>query len=123
MVVLASVLLAAAIAQSAPPSRPAQPARAQRNLASLVQDDDYPREALARGEQGIVYFTLSVLANGRVGACRVTLSSGSPSIDARTCEIMVRHARFRPARDAQGNAVPDTVETRLGWWLAPGTRF
>jgi periplasmic protein TonB len=114
MLLLSGIALTVAVAQAGMPVTRPQP---RRLLSHLVQNDDYPREAFARGEQGTVFFALLVLPNGRVGNCRVTRSSGSSSLDARTCEIMVRHARFVPARDAQGNPVSGTHESSLGWFL------
>jgi len=96
---------------------PAVRARALANLASYLRNSDYPAEALRRREQGEVRFLLEVSSAGRVTACRVLATSGSPSIDQATCRIMIERARFRPARDAAGEAVPDVIESRMGWMI------
>lgn len=96
---------------------PAVRATARQNLAGYVRDNDYPRQALSRRAMGIVYFELAISAEGRVSNCRVTRSSGEPSLDEQTCRIMLQRARFRPARDAAGQPVADVVTSRLGWFF------
>jgi periplasmic protein TonB len=96
---------------------PAVRAQPLANLASYIGDNDYPRQAMQRNEQGEVGFALDVSPQGRVLHCRVIHSSGSAAIDAATCRIMVSRARFRPARNADGSAVPDTVTNSIGWYL------
>lgn len=100
---------------AAPLAERAQP---RMNLARYVRGGDYPPGALRRHEQGIVGFDLDVSAEGRVTDCHVTVSSGSEDLDSATCRIMRRRARFDPARDAQGNRVPDRHSSRLEWRLS-----
>jgi TonB family protein len=92
-------------------------AGARANLASYVQDGDYPVLAMRRGEQGVVGFELDVAPNGRVANCRVTQSSGSRLLDYATCRVMISRARFTPARNADGSAAPDTVTSAIRWSL------
>jgi hypothetical protein len=46
-------------------------------------------------------------------------STAGPLLNLQTCRIMLVRARFTPARDAQGNPVPDTVSAAVTWIL-PG---
>lgn len=105
----------------APPQPPApktvEPARAKANLASYVTDSDYPAAAIRAEEQGTTRFRLAVGADGRVAGCTVTASSGSSALDAKTCSIMQKRARFTPARDTAGNPVGDTVSNAIRWIL------
>jgi protein TonB len=116
------------ITPTAPPAPPAPPpppapkmeaARAKANLASYVSDSDYPASAIRAEEQGLTVFKLDVGANGRVTNCTVTSSSGSSALDSATCRIMRSRARFTPAKDTSGNAVPDTTVGRIRWVLPP----
>lgn len=91
------------------------------NLASLFSTDDYPREAIRNGEEGIVAVTLTVGPDGKVADCAVDQSSGSPSLDVQTCRILWSRAQFTPARDAQGKPVQDTYTQRIRWELPEGT--
>jgi len=80
---------------------------------------DYPAAALRTEQQGQVDVVLDVSREGRVTGCLVTSSSGSSSLDSTTCALFVRRARFEPARDQSGNAIPDRVRTGVIWSLPP----
>ena len=86
-------------------------------LVSLFRYEDYPAEALAKGEQGTVHFRLSIGTDGRVSQCAITQSSGHLSLDQTTCRIMSERARFRPARNAHGKPTVGTAESRVTWRL------
>ncbi|HEX9955368.1 MAG TPA: TonB family protein [Allosphingosinicella sp.] len=85
----------------------------------LVTIEEYPAAALRAGEQGQVRVTLDIAPTGRVTGCRITASSGSARLDSATCRLLYSRARFTPARDAAGNAVPDRFQTGLTWSLSP----
>lgn len=93
------------------------PTKAVSNLASYVRNDDYPDEAIRKGEQGFVGFLLDVSPEGAVIRCTVVQTSGSAVLDATTCQIMSERARFSPARDARGRAVVDSVRGGIRWVL------
>jgi protein TonB len=101
-----------------PATRAAQPPKG--DVRGVFSTDDYPADALARGEQGTVLAQLTVDADGRVSGCAIVRSSGSRSLDDATCSIVERRARFDPARDAEGRAVASTYVTPpVVWRLAP----
>jgi protein TonB len=116
---IAAFLLGLAIAADQPPlAAGALPAvRARADLAALISDRDYPREALYRREQGRVAFELAVAAQGQVADCRILASSGSATLDEATCRIMRERARFAPARDAAGRPTADIVRDAIRWVL------
>ncbi len=89
-------------------------------LASYMTADDYPIEAMRNGEQGIVAFRLQVGADGTVSACSITQSSGSATLDSTSCRIMTERARFTPARNAQGDPVAGTFDSRIRWTMSGG---
>jgi protein TonB len=118
VIVLAGALFAGQAAACDDPEA-VTPARAKANLASLFSDQDYPAAALRAGEQGAVGFALDVGPDGRVTACTITASSGSADLDSTTCRLIWSRARFTPALDAGGAAVPDKVRGRINWVLPP----
>ena len=106
----------------APPPPPPPPHRmtprpARANLAALFTADDYPAEALEKGEEGAVGFRLEVAPNGRVTSCTITQSSGSASLNSTTCRLMQTRARFTPARDSMGRPTADALNSRIVWRL------
>lgn len=108
--------------QMAPPAPPVQttPSLSPPNPASVMRlfsGDDYPMEAQRREEQGTVSYRATVGINGRVTRCDVAESSGSASLDAATCNIIQRRARFRAARDQHGKPTEDQFNGRIRWVL------
>ena len=85
--------------------------------AAWLADIEYPTAALRAEEQGTVRVRLSVDTGGRVSDCAVILSSGSNSLDAETCRVFSRRARYRPATDAGGRPVTGTNEQSISWRL------
>ena len=80
----------------------------------------YPPESLRLKPVGAVAFRLTVGRDGVPTACDVSEPSGAPDVDAKTCEWLVKRARFRPARNSAGDPVSGHYETRFGWTLKPG---
>ena len=100
-------------------AEPAVRAVSKGPLPQLFTADDYPAAALRNGEEGTAAFAIAIDPTGRVGACSITQSSGSASLDATTCSIIQRRARFTPARDPNGAAVEDRSQGRVRWVLPP----
>ena len=103
-----------------PLSRPAAAKAAQppRLLTTgLIQPNDYPVASMRAEEEGPVVITVTVTASGAPSACRVVASSGFAGLDAATCPLVMQRARFEPARDAAGRAVPGEYTTRIAWLL------
>jgi len=90
--------------------------RAQLIRGSL-RNEDYPRSALRDGAQGSVSVRFVVGPSGRVENCRVTRSSGHPGLDETTCRLILRRFRYRPALDAAGEPVAETVRKAYDWLL------
>lgn len=82
--------------------------------------EDYPDAAVRRGEQGYVVVRYTITAGGRVGACAVARSSGSPRLDAVLCPLLQRRARFSPARDEHCTPRATTGTSAMQFWLPDG---
>ena len=78
---------------------------------------DYPQAALARGGEGAVNVKLGVDAKGATVTCAVTGVSGDAALDAATCDILMKRASFRPARDVKNRPVPSQVTVTINWKL------
>ncbi|WP_186728709.1 energy transducer TonB [Sphingomonas panacisoli] len=86
------------------------------DLGSWFPMNIYPPEAKRKGEQGRVVAELAVDKFGNATACKIVQSSGSMSLDARTCELALANARFVPALDTSGKPVAST-------FTLPGVRW
>jgi protein TonB len=95
-----------------PPSqaRPARPDGQERWQRRIIEN--YPSRALRREIEGTVGVSVTVGADGRVSACRVTRSA-DPILDEAACADMTRYARFEPALDAAGNPTTGSWSTNI----------
>jgi TonB family protein len=98
------------------PSERRIPTRPRLLSKSGAASGDYPVTAIRRGEQGVVDMILQIDQGGRVTDCRIANSSGYDELDAASCKS-ARHARYAPARDAQGNPVAAHLSTQSVWSL------
>jgi protein TonB len=113
-------LFAAALLIAQPAIAADQPSRAQRDRQiSEIVFQNYPPRALAAGEEGPVFFTVTLDKDAHPTRCQVTHGSGHPSLDAETCALIVQHAVFSSARDSNGRLVRQTTEGVVNWTL-PG---
>jgi protein TonB len=87
---------------------------------AIFHADDYPMEARRSLWSGTVIADLTINARGAVDDCKIVQSSGHKLLDDTTCSILLKRARFKPARDKDGNAVEDTIRTpEIGWAAVP----
>ena len=61
----------------------------------------YPRDALQRGEQGIMRMRVVVSTEGAVEDCAIIKATSTDRLDSPACRAML-NARFEPALDAAG---------------------
>ncbi|KMS55381.1 energy transducer TonB [Novosphingobium barchaimii LL02] len=108
--------------QAAPPPPPG-PSKArgvrpkgQAGWAGRIQSN-YPTRAAREEREGRVGVRVQIGADGRVSACSVSSSSGSPDLDEAACDGMTRYARFDPALDDGGNPVSSNYSTAIVYKL------
>ena len=99
-------------------AEPASTAERNRQLSEIVFQN-YPPRALAAGEQGPVFFVVTLDKDARPISCEVTHGSGHPLLDQETCELIVLHAVFKSAKDANGHLIKQTAEGVVNWAI-PG---
>lgn len=80
-----------------------------------VSTEDYPKRALKEEREEVVHFKVAIGADGIAKNCTVTQSSGSQDLDDTACKIIMKRARFKPARNAKGEPMEDVYESRLVW--------
>jgi protein TonB len=87
-----------------------------RQIAGSINDSDFP-DYVRRG--GTVGLRFIVAPTGRVNDCAVTRSSGSRVLDNLTCRLIMARFRYRPARNAEGQAIAATITGEHVWEAAP----
>lgn len=85
----------------------------------FLRTGDYPEESIKRGEEGTVFFTVRVNADGQATDCNVDKSSGYERLDKKTCELMLRRGQFRPKIDVDGKAVESNRSNSIFWKISP----
>jgi len=110
----ASALIAQPVMAADSPSK----AERDRQLSEIVFQN-YPPRALAAGEEGPVFFTVTLDKDAAPISCQVTHGSGHPLLDEETCDLIVQHAVFKSARDANGRLTHETAEGVVNWTI-PG---
>ena len=104
-----------------PPPRKVQSAQsAKGDLRTLFTGDDYPASATAANAEGTAQAELTIGTDGRVVSCNITRSTGNSALDSATCNVLRRRAKFTPARDSNGNATTDTIQTPPITWRLEG---
>ncbi len=87
--------------------------------AELVSNElrytDLPHALWGAQAAGMVTYRATIGVNGRLSDCSIVKSSGNRALDAATCELALRHVRFRPARDARGRKVADSALFEQEW--------
>jgi TonB family protein len=106
------------IGQAAGAAGPSWTSDSGRQISEVVFQN-YPPRALAAGEEGPVFFQVTLDKDAHPTSCAVTHGSGHPLLDSETCALIVSHAVFKSARDAQGHLVRETTEGVVNWTL-PG---
>jgi protein TonB len=90
-------------------------ARPKNNPGRWVVDNDYRPSWLRQGLSGSASFTLAIDAAGRVSGCTITRSTGHSALDAATCELVAKRARFDAARDGTGKPVAGNFSGSITW--------
>ena len=99
------------------PSFAAEGARPRNDPARWVSTEDYRGNWIRRELTGRASFKLAITAEGRVSSCTITASSGHSELDAATCALVSKRARFQPARDGGGSAVAGSYSNTIVWRL------
>jgi protein TonB len=90
--------------------------KGQAGWAGRIQSN-YPTRAAREEREGRVGVRVQIGPDGRVTACSVSGSSGSPDLDEAACDGMTRYARFDPALDDGGNPVSSSYSTAIVYKL------
>lgn len=96
---------------AAPPSNATSAPRLL-NGNSLIMPSDYPAGSMARGEEGISAFELT-LKNGRPASCKITSSSGFGELDEAACRLATERSIFDMSALPKGAL--STYSNRVSW--------
>ena len=92
-----------------------QRAKPRASPGTWVSASDYPSDALQRGAGGTAVVLLTINTNGDVNACRIVQTSGNPSLDTVSCQMLRLRAKYHPARGQDGQPVESQDIHRIRW--------
>lgn len=98
-----------------PPSGLERGARPTNRPASWVTQDDYSPPDIRSERQGTARFTLGIGTDGKVTSCAILQSTGFESLDAATCKLVSRRARFKAALDDSGAPITGSYTGSIRW--------
>lgn len=96
-------------------------AAAQASLATLktapsASAEDYPRQAIMAEVEGSVVVEIAVDPTGAPTDCTpIEIRPPHFGFEKATCKILMQRARFSPARNASGVAIPGTLRVQQDW--------
>ena len=82
-----------------------------------ITAEDYPKDAIRAGQQGVVTMLWRIEPSGKVEDCRIVVSSGSAVLDAVSCNLIRSRAHYKPAVDADGKPAPAWNRINFAWVL------
>lgn len=116
LIVAAGLGMASAMgAQQVPAPAAAESQPQPIDQTEWIKPDAYPAEALRVNEQGLIVSLLEVDATGKPRTCRVTSGVDTPILNKVTCDMLLKGARFVPAKDKDGKPIASVFESRHRW--------
>jgi TonB family protein len=85
------------------------------SLVSIFSANDYPAEAIRKELQGTVSVVVLIDEAGKVADCTLLETSGVAALDAQTCAIIGRRARYKPAIGLDGKPARSVDVGRIRW--------
>jgi protein TonB len=85
------------------------------DVRAVFSADDFPSYLAAAGVSRMVHTRTTVRPDGTTQGCVAEESSGDPKLDAYTCAIIVRRARFRPATWTDGTPAYGVMRVPVRW--------
>lgn len=85
------------------------------SFMSLFSTDDYPWDAVRKGQSGLAHVVMLIDEKGKMADCTLIATSGIAVLDAQTCIVLRKRGTFRPAIDADGNPAKGTLHQRVNW--------
>lgn len=89
------------------------------NIGGLIDFDDFPFYMYHQARANLtVYTRTTVLPDGKIDNCFVERSSSDRALDAFTCQLITKRAKFLPAKWMDGSAVYGVIRTAIRWTMS-----
>jgi len=88
------------------------------DVRAIFSADDFPAYLQREGVSRIVYVRATVRPDGTLVSCGAEVSSGDSKLDAYTCELIVKRARFGVAKWPDGTPVYGVLRVPISWVIS-----
>lgn len=85
------------------------------DIRALFSVDDFPAYLLAAGISRTVYTRTTVRPDGSVQNCTAEITSGDATLDAYTCALIIKRAKFAPAKWIDGSPAYGVIRLPISW--------
>lgn len=85
------------------------------DVRAVFSSKDMPAYVQIKGVNRFVSTRTTVRPNGTTQDCKVERGSGDPKLDAHTCSIILRRAKFRPAKWVDGSPAYAVLRVPVTW--------
>jgi TonB family protein len=83
----------------------------------VFSPDDMPAYVQRAGVDRFVFARTTILPDGTVQNCEVERSSGDRKLDALSCAIIVKRAKFRPSKWTDGSPAYGVLRAPVSWTI------
>jgi hypothetical protein len=91
------------------------------DVRAIFSYDDVPAYLIQKGNVNLtVYTRTTVTPDGTIQGCVAEVSSGDRKLDAYTCALIAKRAKFRPARWVDGSAAYGVIRVPVRWVVRNG---
>jgi TonB family protein len=87
------------------------------DVRALFTAYDFPRSLQAEGRNGVAYTRITVRPDGSTESCVPEASSSNKELDAYTCAIILKRAKFRPATWIDGTSAYGVIRVPVTYRL------
>ena len=105
------------IALAAQMSLPLQIGTHYPDVRGVFSVDDFPGDFHGHNGSRVVYTRTTVRPDGGIDSCRVEVSSGDKKLDAYTCAIIMKRAKFEPAKWIDGSPAYGVIRVPVSWTI------
>jgi hypothetical protein len=113
LIIATTILLASAA--SAEAAKGGQTVFPGNDPSTWFTPKDYPEDLKPANVRGVTNVELFIDDHARPFNCRIVQTSGNARLDKMSCELLFARARFMPAQDAKGAAIPGAFAMPVIW--------
>jgi outer membrane biosynthesis protein TonB len=88
-----------------------------------IRADDMPPETRNRSIDTQTTLQLDVTSEGRISSCMILSKSVEPTLDAITCELVLKRGSIKPKQSRPGQGLAEQVIVAVRWWTIADKQY